>query len=164
MQYLSELRIFSFGFAPKGWAICNGQLLSIASNPALFTLLGTAYGGDGVRTFGLPNLTARVPMHVGPGIKLGQAGGEEAHQLLISEMPNHTHTASASGKAPNVNAPDNSNWASNTGFNPYGALGTQLMAPGALMPAGGNLPHLNMSPYLVMSVCIAITGVYPTHG
>jgi microcystin-dependent protein len=164
MQYISELRIFSFGFAPKGWALCNGQLLSIPQNTALFTLLGTAYGGDGIRTFGLPNLMGRVPMHVGPGIKLAQAGGEEAHQLLVSEMPNHTHNVTASGKPPDVNRPDNANWASSTGFTPYGAPGTQLMAPGAMMSSGGNLPHQNMSPYSVVSICIALTGQYPTHG
>ncbi|GGB23030.1 phage tail protein [Puia dinghuensis] len=164
MAYLSELRIFSFGFAPKGWAVCDGSLLLISKNQALWTLLGTTYGGDGVTTFGLPNLQARVPMHAGGGIALGMTGGEELHQLQLTEIPNHTHFAAASSFPPDANTPDDNYWASDTGATPYGPLGNQAMSVSALLPAGNNLPHENRSPYLVLTICIALQGIFPTHG
>lgn len=162
MQYLSELRIFAFGFAPRGWIVCDGRLLSKPKNEALFALLGTTYGGDGVTNFGIPNLQFRVPMHVGPGIALGQLGGETKHQLLIAEMPSHTHTASASNTNPNTGSPSAAFWCKNTGVAPYGAPGTQTMAPSAIIPTGNGVPHDNMSPYLVLNICICIAGVFPT--
>jgi microcystin-dependent protein len=162
-MYLSELRIFAFNFAPKGWALCNGQTLAISANQALFSLLGTTFGGNGVTTFNLPNLQAQVPMHAGTtGFTLGQSGGEAAHTLLITEMPVHTHVASASGSGPTVNSAANANWASNTSFTPYGSTLNSPLAAGALMNAGGGLPHNNMSPYLALTVCIALSGVYPS--
>ena len=108
--FLSEVRIFSFGFAPQGWAQCNGQLLPINQNQALFSLLGTTYGGNGQTNFGLPELRGRVPMHVGRGLTLGQRGGEEAHTLSSNEMPIHTHKASASANGPTVTPPTGNFW------------------------------------------------------
>src|SRR6476660_946312 len=105
--FLSEIRIFSFGFAPKGWALCNGQLLPINQNQALFSLLGTTFGGDGRVNFGLPNLQGNVPIHVGGGFTLGQRGGEQAHTLSIGEIPTHTHSANAANIAPTAGNPNN---------------------------------------------------------
>jgi microcystin-dependent protein len=161
MQYLSELRIFTFNFAPKGWALCNGQLLPISAYQPLFALLGTAFGGDGKTTFGLPNLQARVPMHMGKNVMRGQAGGEAFHQLTVAEMPAHSHIASASSTAPKSNSPAGNFWASNTGFGPYGSRVALPMAPTALLNAGSGVPHENRSPFLVLNVCIALTGVFP---
>lgn len=163
MQYLSELRIFSFPFAPRGWLICDGRLLPVQKNTALFSLLGTTYGGDGVTNFAIPNLMFRVPMHVGDGIGLGQLGGEEKHQLLIAEIPSHTHNAVASPTNPNTGSPVNAFWCQNTGVSPYGAptAGT-VLATNAILPTGAGVPHENMSPYLVMTICICISGVFPT--
>jgi microcystin-dependent protein len=163
MQYLSELRIFAFNYAPRGWALCNGQLLPIGPNPALFQLLGFTYGGDGVSNFALPNLQAKVPMHVGNGLKFGLMGGELNHTLQVPEIPAHTHVLNASSNNSDVNSPAGHLWASKTGYTPYStATPNFLMAPSASGSAGSNVPHNNMSPYLILSICIAITGVYPT--
>lgn len=160
--YLSEVRIFSFSFAPKGWALCNGQILPINQNQALFSLLGTTYGGNGTTTFALPNLQGRVPMHVGNGFTLGQQGGEQAHTLVVNEMPGHTHQAQASTNGPTVTAPTNNFWASNTGFAPYGSTGDIAMSPSAISNAGGGQAHENMSPYLTLNICIALVGIFPS--
>ncbi|MES2775758.1 MAG: tail fiber protein [Bacteroidota bacterium] len=161
-QYLSELRVFSFNFPPKGWAPCNGQLLPISQNQALFSLLGVAYGGDGVSTFGLPNLQGSVPMHVGNGMVQGQKGGENAHTLLLNEMPMHSHAAIGSSLAPNVGTPANSFWPSGSGFKPYAAQGTGMMSGQAVGMTGNNQPHDNMAPYLTLNICIAVTGIFPS--
>lgn len=160
--YLSELRIFSFSFAPKNWALCNGQILPINQNQALFSLLGTTYGGDGRTTFALPNLQGRVPVHVGNGLTLGQPGGEQAHTLTVNEMPAHTHQALASTNGPTVTAPTNNFWASNTGFTPYGSTGDIAMSPSAISNVGGGQAHENMSPYLTLNICIALIGIFPS--
>jgi len=160
--FLSEVRIFSFGFAPKGWALCDGQLLPINQNQALFSLLGTTFGGDGRVNFALPDLRGRVPMHVGTALTLGQRGGEQAHTLSISELPSHTHQARASADGPTASLPTNNFWASNTGFTPYGTTGDIAMSPQALTNVGGSQAHLNMSPYLVLNVCIALQGIFPS--
>src|SRR5215831_13248407 len=110
-QYLGEIKIVSFNFPPKGWTFCNGQLLPIAQNQALFSILGTTYGGDGMRTFGLPNLQGRSPVHVGNGIALGEMGGEQAHTLNISELPAHTHVPIASSAAPTLPGASGNSWA-----------------------------------------------------
>ena len=159
---LSEIRIFSFGFAPKGWAQCNGQLLPINQNQALFSLLGTTYGGDGRVNFALPELRGRVPMHVGDGLTLGQRGGEEVHTINVNEMPTHTHPAKASDNGPTVTPPTNNFWASNTGFTPYGSMADTAMSPQAIGNTGGSQPHENRSPFLTLNYCIALQGIFPS--
>jgi microcystin-dependent protein len=160
--YLAEIRIFSFNFAPKGWASCNGQLLPINQNQALFSLLGTTYGGDGRTNFALPNFQGRVPLHVGNGLNLGQSGGEENHTLIVSEMPAHTHTPVASSNNPDQPGPGGNFWASNTTVLPYAAPFNSTMIPAAIGSAGGSQPHQNLSPLLVFNMCIALQGIYPT--
>ncbi len=160
--FLSEIRIFSFAFAPQGWALCNGQLLPINQNQALFSLLGTTYGGNGQTNFALPELRGRVPMHVGGGLTLGQKAGEEAHTLITSEMPAHTHQAKASANGPTVTPPTGNFWASNTGFTAYGTAGNTSMSPQAIGNIGGSQAHENRSPYLTLNYCIALQGIFPS--
>lgn len=159
---LSEIRIFSFNFAPKGWAQCNGQLLPINQNQALFSLLGTTFGGDGRVNFGLPELRGRVPMHVGDGLNLGDKAGEENHTLNVNEMPAHTHQVRASANGPSVSSPSNNFWASNTGFTPYGTVADTAMSAQAIGNTGGSQPHENRSPFLVLNFCIALQGIFPS--
>jgi microcystin-dependent protein len=160
--FLSEIKIFSFEFAPKGWAKCNGQLLPINSNQALFSLLGTTYGGDGRTTFALPELRGRVPMHFGEGFTLGERAGEEFHTVNINEMPMHNHPVRASGDGPTVIPPTNNFWASNTGFTPYGSNPDVSMSPSTIGNAGGSQPHENRSPFLTLNYCIALQGIFPS--
>lgn len=164
-QFVAEIRMFGFNFAPTGWAQCNGQLLPLSQNTALFSLLGTTYGGDGKSTFALPDLQGNVPLHPGQGqglslYDLGQQGGSEFITLLDSELPLHTHTFSASEELVNEN-----NVTANlfgAGETRYGALAnTVQMAPQALTPAGGSLPHNNLMNYLVVNFCIALQGIFP---
>jgi microcystin-dependent protein len=159
--FLSEIRIFSFNFPPKGWALCNGQLLPIAQNQALFSLLGTTYGGDGIRTFGLPNLQVRTAMHQSTNYIRGQVSGETAHTLTVNELPNHTHFAMASSNSPDLSTPLNAFWASNSTFGLYGSNINEAMSPASLAATGAQ-PHDNMSPYLVVSFCIALLGIFPS--
>jgi microcystin-dependent protein len=170
--FVAEIRIFSFNFAPTGWALCNGQLLPISQNTALFSLLGTMYGGDGKSTFALPNLQGSVPMFWGQGSGLslydqGQASGSETVTLLQTEMPVHSHTMSVSSQLGtenqvNVNGAGQL-FAMGEGINLYGPANNNLvnMASQALTPAGGSLPHNNLQPYLVLNFCIAMQGVFP---
>jgi microcystin-dependent protein len=159
--YLGEIRIFSFNFAPKGWVMCNGQTLQINQNQALFSILGTTYGGNGTTTFLLPNLQGRMPLHVGGGINLGQSSGEATHTVIISEMPQHTHQVSASSTLANIGDPTGNLWATgNAAYNP-GPPNTS-MQPACISNAGGSQPHDNMSPYLVLNVCIALQGIFPS--
>lgn len=160
--FLSEIRIMSFNFAPKGWALCNGQLLPINQNQGLFSLLGTTYGGDGRVTFALPDLRARTPIHVGSGHTLGERGGEQAHTLSISEIPTHTHLVNASGAAADTNVP-----AANTFLgvisNAYTAPSNLVaMAPSEIGNTGGSQAHLNMQPFLTLNFCIALQGIFPS--
>ena len=158
--YLAEIRIFSFNFAPKGWAMCNGQVMPINQNQALFSLLGTTYGGDGRTTFALPNLQGRMPLHVGDGIVLGQAAGEAVHTLGLQEMPAHTHVAVGSSTPANLGDPTGNLWAAgNSAYNP---TPNTTMNPTSLLPMGGGQPHENMSPYLTVTFCIALQGIFPS--
>ncbi len=160
--FLSEIRIFSFGYAPQGWAQCNGQLLPINQNQALFSLLGTTYGGNGQTNFALPDFRGRVPIHNGGGFVLGQKAGEEVHTLIASEMPAHTHQAMASANGPTVTPPTGNFWASNTGFSPYGMTADTAMSPQAVGNVGGSQAHENRSPYLTLNICIALQGIFPS--
>ena len=160
--FLSEIRIMSFGFPPKGWAQCNGQLLPINQNQALFSLLGTTYGGDGRVNFGLPNLQGRVPIHFSNGFTLGQVGGETAHTLSISELPIHTHGAQASSNPAEVSIATNQAYLGAVN-NAYAAPANLVaMAAGEISSIGGSQPHENMQPYLTLSFCIALQGIFPS--
>ena len=159
--YLSEIRIFSFGFPPKGWAFCNGQLLPINQNQALFSLLGTTYGGDGRVNFALPNLQANTPVHTGSGYTLGQRGGEQNHTLSMSEIPAHTHTWGATNTAANAPGPASNMLGAAAEYN---ATASNLVAmyPSELSIVGGSQPHLNMQPFLTLNFCIALQGIFPS--
>ncbi|MBZ5620036.1 MAG: tail fiber protein [Acidobacteriia bacterium] len=171
--FVAEIRIFPFNFAPKGWAFCNGQILPISQNTALFSLLGTTYGGDGKSNFALPNLQGSSPMHPGqgPGLSphyLGESGGSDTVTLLVSEMPAHPHAISCvdggrvSGQ---VGTPVGAMLAitSGTPANAYNSGGpqNQTMNGNMVAPAGGNQPHNNLMPYLTLNFCIAMQGVFP---
>ena len=168
--FVAEIRIFPFNFAPKGWAFCDGQILPLSQNTALFSLLGTTYGGDGKSNFALPNLQGNAPMHPGqgPGLSLhdlGETGGSETVSLLESEIPSHTHTLMATTQSGNQATPvANTIARGTTGFTPYlPPAGAPLvaMSDNALAPAGGDQPHNNMQPYLTLNFCIALQGVFP---
>ena len=160
--FLSEIRIMSFDFAPKGWALCNGQLLPINQNQALFSLLGTTYGGDGRVNFALPDLRGNVAIHEGNGFTLGQKGGEQAHTVTVSELPAHTHFAVGSAKAADVPAPAN-NVLLGILNNTYGPpTNLVAMSPGEIGNVGGSQAHLNMMPFLTLSFCIALQGIFPS--
>ncbi len=160
--FLSEIRIMSFGHAPKGWALCNGQLLPINQNQALFSLLGTTYGGDGRVNFALPNLQGKVPIHTGNGHTLGEQGGEMAHTLSIAELPAHTHLAQGASN------PATTNTATSTALlaqqaATYGApANLTAMAASEIGTVGGSQAHLNMQPYTVLNFCIALIGIFPS--
>jgi microcystin-dependent protein len=158
--FIGEIRIVSFNFAPKGWALCNGQLLPINQNQALFSILGTTYGGNGQTNFALPNFQGRAPMHFGNGFTLGQISGEENHTLIITEMATHNHLVSASSAAPDVGTMANNSWAANPGA--YGSTVTTTMNPASIGNAGGSQPHNNMQPYLVLNFVIALQGIFPS--
>ncbi len=158
--FLSEIRIFSFNFAPKGWALCNGQLLPINQNQALFSLLGTTYGGNGTTNFALPDLQARTPIHESHGHTLGERGGDQAHTLGASEMPTHTHawranSQNATGAVAigNVLAASNKLYAAPAALTP--------LHPSTVGDVGGSQPHLNMQPFLTLNFCIALQGIFP---
>lgn len=162
--FLSEIRIMSFGFPPKGWALCDGQLLPINQNQGLFSLLGTTYGGDGRVNFGLPNLQGRVPIHMGGGHTLGERGGEQGHTLSISEIPTHTHVLQGTSATASTNTPANTLMlATSTNQQAYSAASNlQAMAPNAVANVGGSQAHLNMMPFLVLNFSIALQGIFPS--
>jgi microcystin-dependent protein len=167
--FLAEIRIFPFSFAPKGWAFCDGQLLPISQNTALFSLLGTYYGGDGKSTFALPDLRGNSAMHwgQGPGLSLydlGQSGGEQYVSLLDSESPAHTHALQASPLPADLDTPGPQNALARSSPDVYkqpSGAATVSMAPGTVSLAGASQPHNNMMPYLTLNFCIALQGVYP---
>jgi microcystin-dependent protein len=160
--FLSEIRIMSFGFPPKGWAFCDGQLLPINQNQALFSLLGTTYGGDGRVNFGLPDLRGRASMHMGNGHTLGERGGEQTHTLSISETPTHTHTLQASATPGNTPISTNNVLSSAQGqlFGP--AANLTSLTPGTVTNVGGSQAHLNLQPFLTLTFCIALQGIFPS--
>jgi len=168
--FVAEIRIFPFNFAPKGWAWCDGQLLPLSQNTALFSLLGTTYGGDGKSNFALPDLQGRAPMHPGqgPGLSLhdlGETGGSETVSLLESEIPAHSHSLVASQADGVERTPNGQLLATGIGISAYQTPGplTQL-SPNGLAPAGGDQPHNNLQPYLTFYFCIALQGVFPPRG
>lgn len=160
--FLGQISTFGFNFAPSGWAMCNGQLLSISQNTALFSLIGTTYGGNGQTDFALPNLQGRVPvMADNVNFVLGDVAGESAHTLLINEIPQHSHSVTASSQAANQpSAPNNFPGAADA--NPYstGSPSTQLGT--GMTAAGGSQPHENRQPFLVINFCIAMVGIFPS--
>jgi microcystin-dependent protein len=159
--FMAEIRIMSFNWAPKGWAMCNGQLLPINQNQALFSLLGTTWGGNGQTTFALPDQRGRVPIHVGNGNTLGLAGGQQAHTLTINEMPQHVHLESATSVAGNASNPTNNVLAAAN--NLYTApAGLTTLTPSSVSNVGGSQAHTNMQPYLTVNFCIALQGIFPS--
>jgi microcystin-dependent protein len=165
--FLAELRIMSFNYAPTGWAFCNGQLLPINQNQALFSLLGTQFGGNGQTNFALPNLQGQTPIHQGDGFTIGQRFGEVAHTLTRNENPQHVHfLVGDNTTAPAVGGDQPANNKRLAGNNPaflYGAFGNPVpMAPGEIGNAGGSQPHNNMQPYIALNFCIALQGIFPS--
>jgi len=160
--FLSEIRVFSFNYAPRSWATCDGQLLPINQNQALFSLLGTTYGGDGRVNFALPNLRGQAPMHVGGGHTLGERGGEETHTLSVNELPTHAHAAFASPLPGNQIDPLGHLLASPLNLT-YGQGGNLTsLAAGSVSSAGGTQPHENRQPWLTLNFCIALQGIFPS--
>jgi len=171
-QFIGEIRIFGFNFAPQGWAFCQGQIMSISQNTALFSILGTNYGGNGTSNFGLPNFQGNVPMHWGNGAGLtsrvvGETGGESSVQLLSLNVPAHTHSLLANISPSNLTIPNGARCyaRSNPGF-AYAPVNASLstMAPEAIGAAGGGQAHNNLQPYLVLNFCIALVGIFPSRG
>jgi microcystin-dependent protein len=167
--FVAEIRIFPFNFAPKGWAWCDGQLLPLSQNTALFSLLGTTYGGNGKSNFALPNLQGRAPMHPGqgPGLSLhdlGETGGSETVTMLESEMPAHSHALRASAEDDDSTLPGGNTPGQQSVIYAPASSTLTAMAAGSLAPAGGNQPHNNLQPYLTFYFCIALQGVFPPRG
>jgi microcystin-dependent protein len=168
--FIGEIRMVGFNFAPRGWALCNGQLLSISQNTALFSLLGTTYGGNGQTTFGLPDLRSRVPLHQGqgPGLSnrtLGEQSGQEAVTLTTAQLPAHTHPAQCSSLNGNSNSPTGRVWSKDAGVQSATYTGNApngAMAANAIGPAGNGQPHENMPPFLTVNFVIAVQGIYPS--
>jgi microcystin-dependent protein len=165
--YLSEIRMFAFGIVPRGWAQCNGQLMSINSNQALFSLIGTTYGGDGIRTFALPNLQGRVPLHMGTkaGVSYveGQTAGEVNVTLNLSLLPTHTHLVNANSAA-DASAASSTTVPGGGGSAGYGSPPNTAMNAAMVGSAGGSQPHTNLQPYLVLNFCICLSGIFPSRG
>ena len=159
--FLAEVRVFSFGFAPKGWATCDGQFLPINQNQALFSLLGTQFGGNGQTTFALPDLRGRVPIHVGSNI-IGQGGGEQAHTVSTTEMPTHIHVGSCTGDDATSGVPTNNLLARSTNFIYGGANNLTSLTPSSITSVGGSQAHDNMQPYLTLNFAIALQGIFPS--
>lgn len=161
--FIGEIRMFGGNFAPLGWAFCDGQLMAIAENVALFSLIGTTYGGDGQNTFALPDLRSRVPLHTGPGFVQGQSGGVEQVTLTVAQMPAHNHSQIATtATATPAAAPSGSLVAASTATKFYGAAPSTPTAPSAILPAGQGQPHDNMAPFLAVSFIISLFGIFPS--
>lgn len=162
--FMGEIRVMSFNFPPKGWAQCNGQLLPINQNQALFSLLGTNYGGNGQTTFGLPDLRARVPVYTGLGFTLGQRSGETAHTLSVTELPAHQHVLQATATGAAGPIPTSNLLATSAATDPLysNPAGLVNLDSSALATVGGGQAHPNMQPYLVLNFCIALQGIFPS--
>lgn len=163
--FMGEIRMMSFNFAPKNWALCNGQVLAINQNQALFALLGTTYGGNGTTTYGLPNLQGRVPIHFGSGHTLGEVGGQQAHTLIQGELPAHTHTALGTSSNADTPVPTNNLLgAANNLYGPVPASQSSLttLEPTSVSNVGGSQAHQNMQPFLTLNFCIALLGIFPS--
>ena len=159
--FIGEIKVISFNFAPKGWTFCNGQLLPINQNQALFSILGTMYGGDGRVNFALPNLQARMPIHQGQGFSVGDRGGEATHVLTTNEMPAHNHPALAAATADGA-SPNGTTWAPADGSVQYFPTPNAVMSAAAIGNIGGGQPHANEAPYLVLNFIIALQGIFPS--
>ena len=161
--FLSEIRIFSFNYAPRGWAMCNGQFLPINQNQALFALLGTTYGGNGQTTFALPDLRGRVPIHFGSGHTLGERAGSPVHTLTTLQIPAHTHVLNAGSADGNLPTPTNNYWGSHV-ERPYNTDASNLVAMNAAgtTNTGGSQPHENRMPSFALNICIALQGIFPS--
>lgn len=160
--FLGEIRIFSFNYAPQGWAFCNGQLLPINQNQALFSLMGTTYGGNGQTNFAIPNLQGRVPIHFGDGIIQGQSAGSINHTLTVNELPAHTHTLNVTNGAQETLVPTNGFLANSAPSEFYSGSPDTAMFPGILSNAGGSQAHENRQPSLVLNFCVALQGIFPS--
>jgi microcystin-dependent protein len=161
--FIGELKLVSFNFPPKGWSACNGQLLAINQNQALFSLLGTYYGGNGIQTFALPNMQGRTPISMGNGFTIGQVAGEESHTLLAAETPAHSHTVNANSGTATTNAPGGNYLAATTaGFYAAAAQASGTLNSQSVTTSGGSQPHENRQPYLVMNWVIALAGIFPS--
>jgi microcystin-dependent protein len=160
--FIGEIRMFGGNFAPVGWAFCNGALMAIDQNDALFNLIGTTYGGDGQTTFALPDLQSRIPLHVGPGFALAQTGGVETVTLTNNQIPAHSHVPQANSGAGTQSSPANGMWALST-LNQFSSAAPSVsLAPAALGPSGGSQPHENMMPFLVVNFILSLFGVFPS--
>lgn len=160
--YLGEIKIISWNYAPKGWAFCGGQLLPINQNQALFSILGTTYGGNGQTNFALPDFRGRVPIHQGAGFTVGQSGGQEFHTLISSEMPAHNHFVSASNTNNGASNIPINNIPCTTNIPPYSTAANTTFNPAEVTNYGGSQPHENRQPYLVLNFIIALQGVFPS--
>jgi microcystin-dependent protein len=159
--FIGEIRCISFNFPPKGWALCNGALLPINQNQALFSILGTTYGGDGRTNFALPNLQGSTPIHTGSGFTLGQRSGEANHTLSISELPLHNHIPNGSTANSDASTPAGNFWGSN-GLSSYSPTNPSVAMPNAIAVTGGGQAHPNTQPYLVINIIIALNGIFPS--
>jgi microcystin-dependent protein len=160
--FVGEIRMFGGNFAPAGWAFCNGALMAIDQNDTLFNLIGTTYGGDGQSTFALPNLQSRVPVHVGPGFSLGQAGGAETVTLTTSQIPAHSHVPQCNNVGGSQSSPAGGLWAKSTLDDYTSSSPTLSMSPAAIGSAGGSQPHDNMIPFLVVNFILSLFGIFPS--
>ena len=161
--FIGEIRMFGGNFAPVGWAFCNGALIPISENDALFNLIGTTYGGDGQSTFALPNLQSRVPVHVGPGFALGQSGGAETVTLTTSQIPAHSHVPQAFATGGNLTSPANGVWAFSASGSLYGDTApSTAFAATAIGSSGGSQPHDNMIPFLAVNFILSLFGIFPS--
>ena len=161
--FIGEIRQFAGSFAPKDWSLCAGQLISISENDALFSLIGTTYGGDGQTTFGLPNLQGRVPIHVANGFDIGQSGGSETVQLIQNQLPLHSHTAGSSN-AGTLDKPAGNVWAKTRSATPYGSPANTTMNVASVSASGGTQAHENRVPFVAITYIISLNGIYPSRG